>query len=83
MGVNRLNSVQKATNLKKKSIVGIKSNKIKQKDPEIFHFHFFIVLQVASVTYFSENEAENLQENLHLAQISDYKVEYLENHLEH
>ena len=49
------------------------------------HFHFFIVLQVASVTsYLSENEAEILQHgDVHFAQIPDYEIEYLENHLDH
>ena len=38
---------------------------------------------IASVTsYFSENEAENLQNgDLHLAQITDFEMGYLENHL--
>ena len=38
---------------------------------------------IASVTsYFSENEAENLQNgDLHLAQITDFEMGYLENYL--
>ena len=49
------------------------------------HFHFFIVLQVASVTsYLSENEAENLQHgDVHFAQIPDYEIKKNENHLDH
>ena len=40
---------------------------------------------IASVTsYLIENEAENLQNgDVHLAQISDFEIEYLENHLAH
>ena len=58
---------------------------IEQKNPEILHFHFFIFLQVAPVTsYLCENEAENLQNgDFHLAQIPDFEVRYLENHLAH
>ena len=58
---------------------------IKQKTPEILHFHFFNILQAASVTsYLSENEAKNLQNgDVHLAQIPDFEVRYLENHLAH
>ena len=34
--------------------------------------------------YLSENEAKNLQNgNVHLAQIPDFEMEYLENHSEH
>ena len=38
---------------------------------------------IASVTsYLSENEAKNLQNgDVHIAQISDFEMEYLENHL--
>ena len=55
---------------------------IEQKIPEILDFHFFNVLDVAPVTsYLSENEAKNLQNgNVHLAQIPDFGIEYLENH---
>ena len=58
---------------------------IKQKTPEILHIHFFIVLQHASVTsYLIENEAVNLQNgDVHVAQIPDFEMEYLENHLAH
>ena len=35
-------------------------------------------------SYFSENEAENLQNgDFHLAQIPDFGLRYLENHLVH
>ena len=35
-------------------------------------------------SHLSENEAENLQNvYVHLAQIPDFEMEYLENHLEH
>ena len=35
-------------------------------------------------SYLSENEAENLQNgDVHLAQIPDFEMEYLENHLAH
>ena len=41
--------------------------------------------KIASVTsYLSENEACNLQNgDVHLAQIPDFKMQYLENHLAH
>ena len=36
------------------------------------------------MSYLSENEAENLQNGgVHLAQIPDFEIEYLENHLAH
>ena len=40
---------------------------------------------IVSVTsYLSENEAKNLQNgDVHIAQILDFEMEYLENHLEH
>ena len=40
---------------------------------------------IASVTsYLSENEAKNLQNgDVHIAQIPDFEMEYLENHLAH
>ena len=35
-------------------------------------------------SYLSENEVENLQNgDIHLVQIPDYEMEYLENHLAH
>ena len=56
---------------------------IKQKAPEILHFHFLLSCSIASVTsYLSENETENLQNgDVYLAQIPDFEMEYLENHL--
>ena len=41
--------------------------------------------RIASVTsYLSENEAKNLQNgDVHLAQIPDFEMGYLENHLTH
>ena len=58
---------------------------IEQKTAEILHFHIFIILPDVSVTsYLRENEAENLQNgNVHLAQIPDFAMGYLENHLAH
>ena len=40
---------------------------------------------IASVTsYLSENEAKNLQNgDVHIAQIPDFEMQYLENHLAH
>ena len=36
------------------------------------------------MSYLSENEAENLQNgDAHLAQIPDFEMEYLKNHLAH
>ena len=48
-------------------------------------FIFSLSCNIASVTsYLSENEAENLQNgDIHLVQIPDYEMEYLENHLAH
>ena len=56
-----------------------------QKTSEILHFHFLLSCSIASVTsYLIENEAENLQNgDVHLAQIPDFEIEYLENHLAH
>ena len=47
--------------------------------------HFSLSCNIVSVTsYLSENEAENLQNgDIHLVQIPDYEMEYLENHLAH
>ena len=59
---------------------------IKQKTPEVLHFHFFSLSgSIASVTsYLSENEPENLQNgDVHLSQIPDFEMAYLENHLAH
>ena len=48
-------------------------------------FIFSLYCSIASVTpYLSENEAENLQNgDVHLAQIPDFEMEYLENRLAH
>ena len=58
---------------------------IEHKNPEIFHFHFSFSCRIASVTsYLCENEAENLQnDDFHLAQIPDFRLRYLKNHLAH
>ena len=50
-----------------------------------YTFIFSLSCSIASVTsYLSENEAENLQNgDVHLAQIPDFEMEYLENHLAH
>ena len=58
---------------------------IKQKTSEILHFQFFIVLQyLVCDAHLIENEAENLQNgDVHLAQIPDFEMEYLENNLAH
>ena len=58
---------------------------IKQTTSEIQHFHFFNVLSDASVTsYLSESEAKSLQNgDVHLAQIPDFEMGYLENNLAH
>ena len=80
-----------ATKLKRSKIPLPSSNclqsfkKIKQKATEILHFHFSLSCSIASVTsYLIENEAENIQNgDIHLAQIPDFEMEYLENHLAH
>ena len=48
-------------------------------------FIFSMSCSIASVTsYLIENEAENLQNgDVHLTQIPDFEIEYLENHLAH
>ena len=48
-------------------------------------FIFSISCSIASVTsYFIEKEVKNLQNgDVHIAQIPDYEMEYLENHLAH
>ena len=58
---------------------------IKQKTLEISTFIFSFSCSIAFVTSdLSENEAENLQNgDVHLAQIPDFEMEYLENHLAH
>ena len=58
---------------------------IKQKTHEVLHFHFSMSCSIASVTsHLSENEAKNLQNgDVHIAQIPDFEMEYLENYLAH
>ena len=58
---------------------------IEQKTPEILHSHFFNVLQdCVGDVILSENEAKNLQYgDIHLAQIPNFEMGYLENHLVH
>ena len=59
---------------------------IEVKTPEILYFYFFTVLEdcVCDVIFISENEARNLQNGgVHLPQIPDFKMRYLENHLTH
>ena len=48
-------------------------------------FIFSISCGIASVmSYLSEKEAKNLQNgDVHIAQIPDFEMEYLENHLSH
>ena len=81
----------KQKNLKSSEICLLNPNspenfkRIKQKNAEILHFHFFVFLQdcICDVI-FSENEAEKLQNgDFSLAQIPDFGLRYLENHLAH
>ena len=62
-----------------------KFKQIKQKAHELLHFHFYMSSRIVSVTsYLSENEAKNLQNgDVHLAQIPDFEMGYLENRLAH
>ena len=49
-----------------------------------FIFVKILELTPAVTSYSSENEAKNLQNSdVHLAQISDFEMGYLENHLAH
>ena len=58
---------------------------LEQKIAEMLHSHFFIILpDCVWTSYLRENEAENLQNgDVHLAQIPDFRMGYLENHLAH
>ena len=58
---------------------------IKKKTPDILHFIFSWSCSIASVTsYLIENEVESLQNgDVHLSQVPDFEMEYLENHLVH
>ena len=72
-----------------KQIFSLSSNslqgfeQIKQQTPEILRFHFLLLCSIVSVmSYLSENGSENLQNgNVHLAQIPDFEMDYLANHL--
>ena len=61
------------------------SNKSNRRLLRYCTFIFSSSCSIASVTsYLSETEAENLQNGaVHLAQIPDFEMEYLENHLAH
>ena len=61
------------------------SNKSSRRLLRYYTFSFSLFYSIASVTsYLIENEAENLQNgNVHLAQIPDFEMKYLENHLAH
>ena len=56
---------------------------IEQQTAGILYFHVFKVLQdCVWDVIFMKNEAENLQNSeIHLAQVLDFLVGYLENHL--
>ena len=59
------------------------SNKSNKKLMRYCTFIFSISYSIASVTsYFIEEKAKNLQNgDVHIAQIPDFEMEYLENHL--
>ena len=61
------------------------SNKSNRRLLRYCTFIFSLSSSITSVTsYLIENEAENLQNgDVHLAQIPDFEMEYLENHLAH
>ena len=61
------------------------SNKSHKRLRRYCTFIFSMSCRIASVpSHLSENEAKNLQNGkVHLAQIPDFEMEYLENHLEH
>ena len=83
--------MQKQENFKSSEIPLLSSDspqkfkQIEKKNPEILHFHFSFSSRIASVTsHLCENEAENLQNgDFHLAQVPDFRMRYLENHLAH
>ena len=62
-----------------------KFKQIEEKIAEILYFHFSLCCQIAFVeSYLRENEAENLQNgDVQLAQIHDFGMRYLKNHLAH
>ena len=61
------------------------SNKLNKRLLRYCIFIFSLPCRIASVTSdFSENGAENLQDgDVHVAQIPDFEIGYLENHLAH
>ena len=61
------------------------SNKSSKRLLRYYTFILLMSCRIASLTsYLSENEAKNLQNgDVHLAQIPDFRMEYLENHLAH
>ena len=61
------------------------SNKSNRRLLRYCTFNFPLSYSIVSVTsYLIESEAENLQNgDVHLAQIPDFEMEYLENHLAH
>ena len=61
------------------------SNRSKRRLLRYCTFNFSLPWSIASVTsYLIESEAENIQNgDIHLAQIPDFEMEYLENHLAH
>ena len=71
------------------SLLSFKALKISnESNKRILRYCTFILsfsCRIASVTsYLCENEAENLQNgDFHLAQISEFRMRYLENHLVH
>ena len=58
---------------------------IKQRTHEVLQIHFSMSCSIAFVTsHLSGIEAKNLQNgDVHIAQIPDFEMEYLENHLAH
>ena len=67
------------------SLTACKISNKSNKTHDVLHFIFIVSCRIASVTsYLSENEAKNLQNgDVHLAQIPDFEMGYLENHLVH
>ena len=61
------------------------SKKVNRRLLRYYTFIFSLSCSIASVTsYLGENEAENLQNgDVHLAQIPDFEMKYLKNHLAH
>ena len=79
-------AVRRKFEIKRNSFATFQQQTNRKTTPEILHFHLCLILPwVASVTsYLSENEAENLQNgDFFLAQIPDFEMRYLRNHLAH